>query len=103
MFTQIVPDSEPGIVACTQAGKGRAVVQLVHSTINQMGDRHDIATIKKLTGFVESFPFYQINLCRDIDKNLRCLRKFLNSGECGRQTNDRGVFRSQSALQRAII
>jgi hypothetical protein len=97
MFTQIVTDAEPSVVACTQAAKGRAVVQLVHSTINQMGDRHDIGTIRKLMRFVEHFPFYQINLCRDIEKNLRLLRNFLQTGECGRQTAYRGMLCSRSA------
>jgi hypothetical protein len=97
MFTQLVADAEPSVVACSQAGKGRAVVQLVHSTINQMGDRHDIATIRKLMCFVESFPFYQINLCRDIEKNMRLLREFLKTGECGRQTAYRGMLCSRSA------
>lgn len=96
MFTQIVADPEPSVVKCTQAGKGRAVTQLVHSTINQMGDRHDIATINKLVGFVRDLPFYQINLCRDINKNLRCLRDFLESGRCGRQVNQAGMFHSYS-------
>jgi hypothetical protein len=97
MFTQIVADSEPSVVACTQAAKGRAVVQLVHSTINQMGDRHDIGSIRKLMCFVEHFPFYQINLCRDIEKNLRLLRNFLKTGECGRQATYRGMLCSRSA------
>jgi hypothetical protein len=97
MFTQIVADSEPSVVACTKAAKGRAVVQLVHSTINQMGDRHDIGSIRKLMRFVEHFPFYQINLCRDIEKNLRLLRDFLRTGECGRQTAHRGMLCSRSA------
>jgi hypothetical protein len=97
MFTQIVADSEPSVVTCTQASRGRAVVQLVHSTINQMGDRHDIGSIRKLMRFVENFPFYQINLCRDIEKNLRLLRDFLRTGECGRQTAHRGMLCSRSA------
>ncbi|GHV86526.1 hypothetical protein AGMMS50230_21340 [Spirochaetia bacterium] len=92
MFTQIVSDPEPSIVACTQAGKGRAIVQLVSSTVNQMGDRHDTATVKKLIDFVKDFPFYQINLCRDIEKNLRCLRAFLLDGKCSQQQNAAGMF-----------
>jgi hypothetical protein len=97
MFTQIVADAEPSMVACTQAARGRAVVQLVHSTVNQMGDRHDIGSIRKLMRFVEHFPFYQINLCRDIEKNLRLLRDFLRTGACGRQTAYRGMLCSRSA------
>ena len=96
MFTQLVPGPEPSVLACTQAGKGRAIAQLIHSTINQMGDRHDIATIRKFTGFVRDLPFYQINLCRDIEKNLRCLRDFLEYGVCGQQVNFPGMLHSRS-------
>jgi hypothetical protein len=94
MIPQIVPDSEPGVLACTRAGKGRAVTQLIHSTIAQMGDTYDIASVRKLIGFVNALPFYQINLCRDIEKNLRCLREFLESGTCGQQKNSAGMLRS---------
>jgi hypothetical protein len=97
MIPQIVPDPEPEIVACTRAGKGRAVTQLIHSTIAQMGDKHDIASVKKITDFVGDLPFYQINLCRDIEKNLACLRAFLESGVCGRQVNTPGMFSSRAA------
>jgi hypothetical protein len=73
MFPQIVDDEKPSIVPCK---KGQAVVQLVHSTINQMEDKHDIKTIQKLMSFVNDFDFYQINLCSDIKANVECLRKF---------------------------
>ncbi|MDR2743755.1 MAG: hypothetical protein LBB66_00930 [Desulfovibrio sp.] len=85
LFPQIVPDPEPSVAPCTPAGRGRAVTQLVHSTINQMGDAHDIATVRKLVNFVKDLPFYQISLCRDTDKNLRRLRTFLETGACDRQ------------------
>jgi hypothetical protein len=41
-----------------------------------MGNWHDIETVQKLMSFVKDFEFYQINLCQDIWKNLRCLRDF---------------------------
>ncbi|GHU08035.1 hypothetical protein FACS1894151_03270 [Spirochaetia bacterium] len=96
MYTQIVSDPDPRVVACTAMGKGRAVTQLIHSTISQMGDKHDITGIKKLIDFVNPFPFYQINLCRDIDKNLRCLREFLETGKCEQQQNTAGMLRSRA-------
>jgi hypothetical protein len=99
MIPQIVSDPEPSVVECGQAGKGRAITQLVHSTIAQMGDQHDTATIRKLVGFVKDLPFYQINLCRDIDKNLRCLKNFLTDGVCGRQANTAGMLRSVAVTQ----
>ncbi|MDR2056387.1 MAG: hypothetical protein LBQ10_11045 [Desulfovibrio sp.] len=100
LFPQIVADSAPSVVACSRAGKGRAVTQLVHSTVAQMGDAHDIATVKKLVDFVKDLPFYQINLCRDIEKNLRLLRTFLETGACGRQT---GLNISSRAAPHAVF
>lgn len=73
MFPQIVADEKPSIVPCK---KGQAITQLVHSTIFQMEDKHDIKTIKKLITFIENFDFYQINLCSDIKANVECLRQF---------------------------
>lgn len=73
IFPNIVNDKTPSIFPCR---KGRAIVQLVHSTIIQMGDKHDIKTIKKLIDFIKDFKFYQINLCPDIRANVECLREF---------------------------
>lgn len=73
MFPQIVNDEKPSIVACK---KGSAITQLVHSTISQMGDKHDIKTIKKLMSFVKNFDFYQINLCANVRANVDCLKQF---------------------------
>lgn len=75
MFPEIVKDKEPSIVPCK---KGRAITQLVHSTINQTEDKHDIKTINKIIDFVKGFEFYQINLCSDINANVECLRNFCN-------------------------
>ncbi|MBU6339207.1 MAG: hypothetical protein KGQ36_04450 [Rickettsiales bacterium] len=73
MFPQITADEKPSIVACK---KGRGITQLVHSTINQMQDKHDIQTIQKMISFVKDFDFYQINLSSDIKANVECLRQF---------------------------
>lgn len=73
MFPQIVSDEKPSIVPCK---KGQAIVQLVHSTINQLEDTYDIKTIRKLISFVKDFDFYQINLCADVVANVECLRQF---------------------------
>ena len=73
MFPEIVSDARPSIVPCE---KGRAVTQLIHSTIRQTEDKHDIKTIRKLMDFVKDYDFYQINLCPDIKANVECLREF---------------------------
>ena len=75
MFPEIVKDAKPSIVPCK---KGRSITQLIHSTIRQVEDAHDIKTIQKLINFVKDFDFYQINLCNDIHANVECLREFCN-------------------------
>lgn len=77
MFPEITNASEPSIALCTKAEKGRAITHLIHSTIIQTQDRHDIKTVQKLISFVKDFNFYKINLCPDIHKNVEYLRKFL--------------------------
>lgn len=85
MFPQIVNDTKPSIVPC---GKGRAITQLIHSTINQMQDTYDTATVKKLISFVENFDFYQINLCPDIWANVEYLREFMENLNNKEKIND---------------
>lgn len=85
MFPEIVNNPKPSIVPCK---KGRAITQLIHSTVNQMQDRHDIATIKKLMAFVNDFDYYQINLCPDIWANVECLREFMNNLHNKEKIND---------------
>lgn len=77
MFPEIVSDKEPSIYKCNQQEKGRAITHLIHSTIFQMNDIHDINAIQKLIKMVEKYEFYKINLCNDIFKNVECLRKFM--------------------------
>ena len=79
MFPEIVSDTEPSIVLCDKAEKGRAIVQLIHSTVSQMQSMNNKKTIKKLFDMVNDFEFYKINLCSDIHKNTQCLKKFLTS------------------------
>jgi len=77
LFPEIVSDPEPTIKECSAQEKGRAITHIVHSTISQMNDQHDMATIKKLMNMVKNFPFYKICLCNDIYKNVECLKSFL--------------------------
>ncbi len=88
MFPEIVDDPVPSIVPCTKGDKGRAIVQLAHSTVQQTGDRHDMQTIKKIMDFTDGFEFYRINLCPDINANVECLRKFIKEYNCKKEKKD---------------
>ena len=77
MFPEIVSDKEPSVKECSVQEKGRAITHLVHSTVFQMNDRHDMNTIKKLINMVQEFRFYKICLCNDIYKNVKCLKDFI--------------------------
>ena len=79
MFPEIVSAKEPSIVLCDPAQKGRAIVQLINSTVCQMQSMNNTKVIKKLFDMVKDFNFYKINLCQDIHKNTECLRKFLKN------------------------
>jgi hypothetical protein len=76
MFPEIVSDKEPSIVPCP---KGRAITQLVQSTVLQLQDAHKHEQIEKIVNMVKDYEFYQINLCQDIQKNTDCLRDFMNN------------------------
>lgn len=78
MFPEIVNDNEPSIIPCP---KGRAIAQLVQSTVCQLQDSNNHTVIKKLIEMVSNYEFYQINLCQDIQKNTDCLRDFMKNYE----------------------
>lgn len=79
IFPEIVPDETPSIICCSVADKGRAIVQLIHSTIFQMRDLNDHDTIRKLFYMIKDLPFYKFNLCSNITQNTEYLKKFLNN------------------------
>ena len=78
IFPNLTFDNDPKILPCTPEEKGRAIVQLLHSTLTQMQDLEDLNTIKKILNMVKDFPFYKFNLSCDIDKNTDVFSDFLN-------------------------
>lgn len=78
IFPEIVSDKEPSIKPCSEEEKGRAVVQIIQSTLMQTQDLSENWTVKKIMNMVKDFPFYKLNLCHDIDKNTEFLREFMN-------------------------
>jgi len=81
MFPEIVTDKEPSIRLCTKEEKGRAITNLIQSTLMQTQDLYDHKTIKKMYNMVKNYPFYKFNLCHDIEKNTEFLRDFMNNLE----------------------
>ena len=79
IFPEIVSDDKPSICQCTNEEKGRAIVQLIQSTLMQTQDLSDHTTIKKLIDMVKDLPFYKLNLCFDIEENTRFLNDFMNN------------------------
>lgn len=78
LFPEIVKDKDPSIKFCTSKEKGRAIVQLIQSTVSQMRDLNNHKVIKKMFDMVKDMDFYKFNLCRNIDANTEYLRSFLN-------------------------
>ena len=79
IFPEIVTDKEPSIRPCTVEEKGRAIVQIIQSTLMQTADLSENWTVKKIMNMVKDLPFYKLNLCWDIDRNTEFLREFMNN------------------------
>ncbi|MGN1124996.1 MAG: hypothetical protein ACI4S3_04840 [Candidatus Gastranaerophilaceae bacterium] len=79
IFPEIVTDKDPSIRPCTIEEKGRAIVQIIQSTLMQTADLSENWTVKKLMNMVKDLPFYKLNLCWDIDRNTEFLREFMNN------------------------
>lgn len=77
LFPEIVTDPEPSITFCTPEEKGRAIVQLIQSTVWQMQDLNHPHVIKKMFNMVKEMDFYKFNLSHNIDANTEYLRNFL--------------------------
>ena len=77
LFPEIVKDKEPSIVFCSSKEKGRAIVQLIQSTVSQMRDTNNHQVIQKMFEMVKDLDFYKFNLCRNIAGNTEYLRSFL--------------------------
>ncbi len=81
MFPEITANNEPSIRLCTKEEKGRAIVQLIQSTLMQTQDLSEHFTVKKIMDMVKKLPFYKFNLCYDIDKNTEFLKNFMDKFE----------------------
>ena len=79
LFPEIVADEHPSIRKCSAAEKGRAITQLIHSTLSQMDELSDGRSIEKIYHMVEDLPFYKFHLSNDIRRNTEYLRVFLSS------------------------
>ena len=81
MFPEIVADDEPSIRPCTIEEKGRAIVQIIQSTLMQTQDLSENLTVEKIMNMIKNLPFYKFDLCHNIDRNTEFLRDFMNNFE----------------------
>ncbi len=79
IFPEIVSKPDTEIYPCSEQEKGRAIVQLIQSTVSQMRDMNDPMVIRKMLGMVKNLPFYKVDLCRNIAANTENLRVFLET------------------------
>ena len=78
IFPEIVSKPDTEIYLCSAEEKGRAIVQLIQSTLAQMRDLNNKTKKKKMFEMVKDLPFYKLDLCRNIARNTENLRNFLN-------------------------
>jgi hypothetical protein len=79
MFPEITTDTQPSIRLCTKEENGRAITQLIQSTLMQVQDLCEHQTVKKIYEMVKNFTFYKFNLCKNIEENTEFLRNFMNN------------------------
>jgi hypothetical protein len=57
--------------------KGKAIVQMIHSTLLQLDNVNNPDNVKKLISLVSDLDFYQINLSPDLEANVKLLKQFI--------------------------
>ncbi len=77
IFPEISDIKKPVIIKMDN--KGKAIVQLVHSTIKQMKDEYDTKNVKKLINMLQDLEFYRFRLSSDIFLNTKVLRDFISN------------------------
>ncbi|MDR0571720.1 MAG: hypothetical protein LBG48_02595 [Rickettsiales bacterium] len=76
LFPNITDTETPSIEPIS---KGKAVVQMIDSTMTQLGNRFDVLQTQKLLSFVRNFDFYKINLSQNLKINVDILKRFIRT------------------------
>jgi hypothetical protein len=74
IFPQI---TDHGVPFIEPMDKRKAIVQLVYSTVSQMGDYGNTDHVKELISILSGMDFFRINLSPDLDANVKVLRQFI--------------------------
>lgn len=74
MIPKIAGDADPSI---TSAPPGKAMTQLLHSTITQIESRRDTALISQMASRLLPLPVYEMRMSTDFTKNPVFLRSFI--------------------------
>lgn len=70
----IAGDEEPSI---EPVSPGKAMTQLIHSTITQIESRRDTVLIQKMAQRLSGLPIYEMRMSTDLTKNPAFLRSFI--------------------------
>ena len=57
--------------------RGSVLAKIIDSTASQLGVFRDPEQYRQMAQRLLTIPVYEISLCRDLDKNRECLRKFI--------------------------
>lgn len=72
--TLVLKEKKPSF---TKMPGGRVLTHLIWSTIKQMNDRRDPEHIRNMLIFLKDLPCYQLNLCSDLERNAKFLKKLI--------------------------
>lgn len=68
---------ETGEVSIYRIPPGKAITQIVHSSLSQFDVRRELDLIREMLGRLDELPVYEIKLSRNPEKNAAAVEKFL--------------------------
>lgn len=74
IMPRVAGDTEPSIAPIPP---GKAMAQLIHSTITQIEFRRDTALIQQMAQRLSTLPVYEMSMSTDLTKNPAFLRSFI--------------------------
>lgn len=75
IYPNLTDDDSPSI---GKTAKGPVLVKLVDSTASQLGVFRDPESYRVMTHRLMDIPVFEIKLCKDLEKNIQCLKSFIS-------------------------
>ena len=74
VYPNLTDDEFPSI---GPASRGSVLVKIIDSTASQLGVFRDPEPYRMMSQRLMDIPVFEIKLCKDLQKNVQCLRNFI--------------------------